>query len=334
MIRITFDEVCRTLFNILCNYGFSPDRAELCSRLFAEASRDGIYSHGLNRFPTFIETIRNGNVDVNAQPKLINSSGALEQWDGQSGPGNLNAYHSMQRAMILANDHGVGCIGLRNTNHWMRGGSYGWQAADAGFIAICWTNTLPNLPPWGGTSPTVGNNPLVIAVPRDEGHVVLDMAMSQFSFGALGSYRKRGEALPVAGGFDREGLLTSDPAEILASNRPLPIGYWKGSGLSLMLDMVAALLASGSATYQIPGEVLTETRLSQVFIALKSTDSNREETLNGILSFMKSSAGDGSVRYPGERTLQTREENLRNGIPVDDDIWQAIQAMSELSDEL
>ncbi len=329
MIRITFDEVCRTLLNILGDRGFSSDRAERCARLFAEASRDGVYSHGLNRFPTFIETIRNGNVDVNAHPKLIDSCGALERWDGQSGPGNLNAYISMQRAMILADDHGIGCVGLRNTNHWMRGGSYGWQAADAGFIAICWTNTLPNLPPWGGTKPTVGNNPLVMAVPRDEGHVVLDMAMSQFSFGALASYRKRGEKLPVDGGFDNEGKLTSDPAEILASNRPLPIGYWKGSGLSLVLDMVAALLADGSATYQVPGEVLTETRLSQVFIALKPTESNREETLNGILSFMKSSADDASVRYPGERTLKTRQESLREGIPVDEDIWREILGMSD-----
>jgi 3-dehydro-L-gulonate 2-dehydrogenase len=112
----------------------------------------------------------------------------------------------------------------------MRGGSYGWQAADAGMIGVCWTNTLPNLPPWGGTKPTLGNNPLVIAVPRNEGHVVLDMAMSQFSFGALETYRKCDEQLPVVGGFDGKGQLTSDAGEIEASGRPLPIGYWKAPG--------------------------------------------------------------------------------------------------------
>jgi 3-dehydro-L-gulonate 2-dehydrogenase len=84
----------------------------------------------------------------------------------------------------------------------MRGGTYGWQAAEAGVIGICWTNTMPNLPPWGGGEPCLGNNPLVIAVPRKGGHVVLDMAMSQFSYGALESYRSRGEMLPVDGGFD------------------------------------------------------------------------------------------------------------------------------------
>src|SRR5205823_1096144 len=146
----------------------------------------------------------------------------------------------------------LGCVALKNTNHWMRGGSYGWQAAEAGVIGICWTNTMPNLPPWGASDQRLGNNPLVIAVPRPPGHVVLDMAMSQFSYGALASYRLRGEQLPVAGGFDIDGQLTRDPAAIEHSGRPLPIGFWKGSGLALMLDMLAALLSGGRATHQVP----------------------------------------------------------------------------------
>ena len=125
----------------------------------------------------------------------------------------------------------------------MRGGTYGWQAADAGLIGICWTNTMPNLPPWGATEPCIGNNPLVIAVPRAKGQVVLDMAMSQFSYGALESYRTRGQMLPVDGGFDEHGNLTRDPAAIESTQRLLPVGYWKGSGLAVVLDMVAAMLA-------------------------------------------------------------------------------------------
>ena len=305
--------------------GFSEDRSNLCARLFAEASRDGVYSHGLHRFPRFIETIKSGIVDVHASPTLITAFGALERWDGNSGVGNLNAHYAMERALSLAVAHGLGCVAMRNTNHWMRGGSYGWQAADAGLIGICWTNTLPNLPPWGGTKPTIGNNPLVIAVPRAKGHVVLDMAMSQFSFGALESYRRKGEQLPVHGGFDLDGKLTREPAEIESSNRPLPIGYWKGSGLSLMLDLVATLLSDGVGTHQIPAEVTKETRLSQVFIALAPGETDRERIVNETLEFMKSAAGDPTmVRYPGERTLQTRKENLTLGIPVAPDVWDAI----------
>src|SRR4029077_7469904 len=151
------------------------------------------------------------------------SFGSLERWDGNSGPGNLNAWRCMERAIAISRRHGIGCVALANTNHWMRGGPYGWQAADAGVIGICWTNTLPNLPPWGAGDPRLGNNPLIIAVPRKEGHVVLDMAMSQFSYGAIESYRRKGAMLPVPGGFSVTGELTTDPAAIEQSYRPLPI---------------------------------------------------------------------------------------------------------------
>jgi len=168
----------------------------------------------------------------------------------------------MDRAIGLSHERRIGCVALANTNHWMRGGSYGWQAAEAGAIGICWTNTMANLPPWGASDARVGNNPLIIAVPRATGHVVLDMAMSQFSYGALATYRMRGEPLPVEGGFDAEGRLTRDPTAIEASKRPLPIGYWKGSGLALMLDMVGALLSAGCATHQIAADTERETNLS------------------------------------------------------------------------
>ena len=87
-------------------------------------------------------------------------------------------------------------------------------------IGICWTNTSPNLPPWGTTESRLRNNPMVIAVPRRSGHLVIDMAMSQFSYSALASYRIRGEQLPVEGSFDSEGKLTRDSAAIETSKRP------------------------------------------------------------------------------------------------------------------
>src|SRR5437899_797526 len=267
-IRVPYDDLVNVLARILLRLGFAEDRASRAAGLFADASRDGVYSHGMNRFPRFVRALRNGIVDPQATPVLISQFGALEQWDGCLGPGMLNAYQCMERAIALSRAHGIGCVALANTNHWMRGGNYGWQAADAGVIGICWTNTMPNLPPWGASDPRLGNNPVIIAVPRPQGHVVLDMAMSQFSYGALSTYRRRGEPLPVEGGFDSAGNLTRDPAAIEVSKRPLPIGYWKGSGLSLLLDMVAALLSGGCATHQISADSERETEISQVFLAI------------------------------------------------------------------
>ena len=214
----------------------------------------------------------------------------------------------------------------------MRGGSYGWQAVAAGLIGICWTNTLANLPPWGASQARLGNNPLVIAVPRKNGHVVLDMAISQFSFGALESYKKRGEPLPVDGGFDTQGNLTRNAAEIEKTGRVLPIGFWKGSGLSLVLDMMAAMLSGGSATHQIPADPELESGISQTFIAvnLPALDENgyAEKLANQIIEHLQSPTADGeAVRYPGEKTLQTRKENMEKGIPVEPDVWSKVRLM-------
>lgn len=336
MARVSYQELFDTLQRVLLKQGFAPERARRCAQLFADSNRDGVYSHGLNRFPRFLSMIQSGLIDIHAEPVLISGSGALERWDGKSGPGNLNAYQCMGRTIALSQEHGVGCVALANTNHWMRGGSYGWQAADAGVLGICWTNTLPNLPPWGASDPRVGNNPLVIAVPRPKGHIVLDMAMSQFSYGALASHRMRGELLPVDGGFDADGRLTRVPEAIEASNRPLPIGFWKGSGLALMLDLLATLLSSGKATHQITADPDRETMLSQVFIALNPAQLDQSQgrelasqAADQIIEYFQGSphSHDAPLRYPGQRVLNTRKENLENGVPVDPAIWQQLQAL-------
>jgi len=333
VLRIPYQALFDALLRVLLKLEFTPERARLCAQLFADTTRDGVYSHGLNRFPRFVSMVRNRYIDVHAEPELVTASGPIERWDGNFGPGNLNAWHSMERAITLAHEQGMGCVALANTNHWMRGGSYGWQAADAGIIGICWTNTLPNLPPWGASDPRVGNNPLVIAVPRTGGHVVLDMAMSQFSYGALASYRARGELLPVDGGFDQQGRLTRVPAEIEASSRPLPIGFWKGSGLALMLDLLAATLSGGKATHQITADPNRENGQSQVFIAFNVSSLDRTITVSQIADQvienfqLPPNSHQERIRFPGSRVLSSRRDNLANGIPVEPSVWQHLDTL-------
>jgi 3-dehydro-L-gulonate 2-dehydrogenase len=334
MNRIPFEEVQKTLATVLRSLNFSAERASLCAQMFAEATCDGVYTHGVARFPRFVAMIRNGSVDASAEPECVARFGALERWDGKRGPGNLNARLAMSRALQLSGEHGVGCVALGNTNHWMRGGAYGWQAAEAGFIAICWTNTMPNLPPWGGVEPVIGNNPLVIGVPRAKGPVVLDMAMSQFSYGALEKYRLRGEMLPVDGGFDEAGNLTRDPGAIERSWRPLPTGYWKGSGLAVVLDMMAAMMTLGKATHDLSSDMLFEAGISQMFVALNPQALGSPERVEQIADEVVASlhacsqAQEGKpVRYPGEQTLRIREENRRLGLPVDEDLWARVKEL-------
>ena len=217
-IRVPYETVKSTVTQAFLNLGLSQEKAEKCAEIHTESSLEGIESHGLNRVPRFAEYVQKGWVDINAEPELVGAKGAVENYDGHLGIGTLNATFCMDRAVALAKEHGIGCVALKNTTHWMRGGSYAWQAAQAGFIGISWTNTESCMPMWGSKVPGVGNNPFCIAIPRKSGPIVLDMAMSQYAYGKLGVYRLAGKQLPFPGGFDKDG--NPAPSRLPAASCP------------------------------------------------------------------------------------------------------------------
>ncbi len=333
IIRIPFEVLNREFTRILGSIGFESEAMNRCARLFSENTLDGVYTHGINRFPRFVEHVRNGYIHVKAKPEIVHRAGSIEQWDGCLGPGPLNALFATDRAMDLSKECGIGCVALCNTNHWMRGGHYAWKAAKAGCIFIGWTNTVANMPAWGAVDCHLGNNPLVLGVPFREEAIVLDMAMSQFSYGTLESHDLKSIALPIPGGYTKDGVLTDNASEILESNRALPIGYWKGSGLALLLDLLAVILSGGLSTAQISRQA-AEFAVSQVFIAIDISKLGNhrtiQESVSGIINDLHGSVpahGTQKILYPGERVLHTRSENLKNGIPVDKSMWEEVQRL-------
>lgn len=337
MARVAIGEIVETTARAFERAGLAPEKARACAEVHAESSRDGVYSHGLNRVPRFVEYLRKGWVVADAEPTRVREVGPIEVWDGNRGPGILNAIAATDRAIALAARHGIGLVALRNTTHWMRGGAFGWRAAEAGRIAIAWTNTESCMPAWGGTDTRLGNNPFVIAVPRAEGPVVLDMAMSQYSYGKLQVTRLKGEQLPYPGGFDKDGTLTSDPGAIEASMRILPTGFWKGSGLAIMLDLLAAILSEGLATNGIDEVGRGScTGCSQIFIVidperLGSADHMRA-VVDGVVASVNASTPERpgrTVTAPGQNTLATRADHLANGVVVDDEIWAEVRRLAD-----
>ncbi|WP_343689052.1 3-dehydro-L-gulonate 2-dehydrogenase [Chitinophaga sp.] len=323
-MRVKYEELKDVFKEKLIDLGFDSAKAGIVAGIFADNSRDGVYSHGLNRFPVFAQLIKDGLVDPDATPEMVEKHGLVETWEGYNGAGMFNATVCMDRAIELAKQYGVGIVGIRNTNHWMRGGTYGWQAAQADCIGICFTNAIGSMPPWGGTFPRLGNNPLVIAVPRPEHPIVLDMAMSQYSYGKMQEYELKQKQLPFDGGYDSNGELTRDPAEIRKTKRALPIGLWKGSGLALMLDVLLAALTGGRSVEQITASG-KEFGVSQCFIAIHKPDLH-ESLIEEILAYTKSESPQ-EISFPGENTFRTRLENLREGVPVNEEMWKKVKAI-------
>jgi len=334
-IRVPFEEMKDEFKNILLKSNFTETKAEKCAEVFAANSLEGVYSHGVYRFPRFVDYLKKGYVNPYAEPELVHTAGALEQWNGNLAPGILNAEFCTDRAMEIAAEYGIGCVSIANTNHWMRGGTYGWQAAKNGFVFIGWTNTEANMPAWGTKDSRLGNNPLVFAVPFKDEAIVLDFAMTQFSYGKMEAAKLENSKLPFPGGFDKNGNLTSNPPEILESRRALPIGYWKGAGLSLLLDILATVLSAGRSTKEL-SKLEAEYGVSQVFIAIDTKKLSNfpviQSTVSEIIEDLKNSVPDethSKIRYPGERVLQTRKENLELGIPVIHKIWKEILVLTQ-----
>ena len=330
MIKVSQEKMLATFHAVLINHGFDNEKGRLCAEIFTTNSIDGVYTHGVNRFPRFVSNVDTGHVRPGESPSLKHKFAGIEQWDGNFGPGPSNAVHATDTAMKLSSEYGIGCVAMANTNHWMRGGSYGWQAAKKGYVFIGWTNTIGNMPAWGATDNRLGNNPLVIAIPFQNEAIVLDMAMSQYSFGAMELAQIKNETFPVFGGYDANGELTRDPSAILESRRPLPIGYWKGAGLALLLDILATILSGGWCTREISKREV-EFGLSQVFVAIDisrlANHSVIPVLLQQIIDDYKQSAAQNekhNILYPGERVLQTRNQNLENGIPVLKSVWEKI----------
>ena len=332
-MRISPENIQKVLLELFVKYKFSLEKAQLLANVFTESTIDGVSSHGINRVPLFIEYIKKGVIKIDAEAEKVASFGNIERWDGNLGPGIVNATKCTKRAIELAKQHGMGMVALRNTNHWMRGGTYGKQAANANCISILFTNTKPNMPPWGGKDSRIGNNPFVVSIPRKKGHIVLDMAISQFAFGKINDYKLKGQKLPYHGGWDDNNELSNDPDKILLKERGLPIGYWKGSALSIILDMLATILSAGNSTCKISSKEI-ETAISQVYICIYPEVFNdkglQQKLIEEIIDFTHDVEpiipGD-SIYYPGERSSQTRAKNLKEGVLVNENIWGKIMAL-------
>ncbi len=183
------------------------------------------------------------------------------------------------------------------------------------------------MPSWGAKEKAVGNNPIVLAAPGTAGkHLVLDMAMSQFSMGRLGTHKAEKIPLPVVGGVDSFGHPTTDDAAILDGGLPYPIGFWKGSGLAILLDAFAAILADGNDTSALkPGH--GDIGVSQVFLAFQPTHLNGRPATQRTQEILKALAErNPETRYPGEAALANRRRSQIEGVFVRDDVWRALSA--------
>ncbi|MBP3656448.1 MAG: Ldh family oxidoreductase [Clostridia bacterium] len=333
MIYVSYDEAVAKMEKGLLRY-LPQEEAHHFAEIFAGNSFDGVHSHGMNRYPRYLGDMESGlcNPKVTKAEK-VSGLGGLEVWDAHFGVGPLIAEQAALRAAELAKEHGVACVALRNNSHWLRAGRYGLMMADMGMAGICFTNTCMNLTAYGVKTPSVGNNPITFALPRKKGSLVMDMAVSQYAYGKLEIMAQKGETLDSPVGYDTKGELSCDPGEICRSGLMLPMAKWKGSALSIMLDLMSSMLSLGRTALTIGKPSDGEAGMSQVYICLNpaavvdmdAADAQMEETI-AFLNGLEPADGGSGVHAPGQNLEKTRERHRKEGIPVAEATWAKILA--------
>jgi 3-dehydro-L-gulonate 2-dehydrogenase len=317
----------------LLKRGMQPDFATKLAMGFVEMANEGTYSHGINRFPVFISQVDQGHIHLNATPACIQSFGALEQWDCHLGPGVLNGLVCTERAIKLAREYGIGMVAMKNSNHWMRGGTYVLKMARAGLAGIASTNSIAVMPAWGGKDHRVGSNPLIMAMPG-EPPVLVDCSMTQYSYGQLQNYVLADKELPVIGGFDHEGNFTCDPHVLWENKRLLPMGFWKGSSMAIVLDMLLTAVSGGHSVPALTEDVGAEFGVSQCLIAIDVSQTMAKdrltEEMQRIREYVLASepAESGKVMIAGSEIQAFIDKHKQQGgIEIHDEIWQQIVAL-------
>ena len=304
------------------------DSAVIADGLVAADLR-GVHSHGALRVGIYVDRLRAGSINAKAELQIVRDSGAVVVADAQAGPGIAMAARAMDLAIARSRTHGIAAVSVRNGNHCGMLAFFAMRALPAGAVGVAASNGDSLVAPWGARAKFLGTNPLAVAVPaKQELPVVLDMATSVVAHGRVKGAADRGEAIPPDWAVDAAGRATTDPVQALAGAL-LPFGGFKGSGISILIDLLAGLLPGGRSApeivplYQQLGEPQGVGHLFMAlhvdaFDSLEAFTTRVDETVRKIRA-LPPAAGAPRVILPGELEYLCAQDYHERGIPLPDD---------------
>jgi ureidoglycolate dehydrogenase (NAD+) len=299
--------------------GFTADQAEQTAAMLVWANLRGADSHGVLRIPRYVEMVQLGLINPAAEPRQVSGKGAIAVIDAQRAPGAVGMNIGARTAAQLADTHGIGWCAVRSISHAGAIGYYAQQVTQAGKVAIVMTASKPLMVYHGSRAEGVSTNPIAIAAPTSnpERPLLLDMSTASVALGKIMVARDAGQAIPPGWGVDADGRETTDPRQVKAV---LPMAGPKGSGLSLMIEVLASVLV-GNPLIAI---ALTEGRDpgGNGLVAVLDPSAFGEDfafevdRLAAAIKGLPPSAGLDGVYLPGERGFETMERRSRDGIQL------------------
>ena len=298
--------------------------AATIARRLVDSNLVGHDSHGVLRVGRYLEWMRKGWVKANQTATIVFENESIAIVDGNRGFGQVVGEYGGELGTSKAKKAGIAMIGLKNCGHLGRVGDWAELAAAAGQVSLHFLNTSNGLrvAPFGGSDRRLSTNPITIGIPVADGDpVIMDMTTSTVAEGKLMVALNRGETVPEGWIIDAQGQPTKEPKDFYAGGALLTVGGHKGSGLSIVTDLLAGAISTGKSSD--PAEEVLCNNMLSIYVApeVYDEDGGVAREVARFLAWVRASPPlhpGAQVLLPGELERKTRTKRLALGIPLDD----------------
>ena len=314
--------------------GLSQEKSEFLAETIVESNLTGHDSHGAYYFVTYSERIKEGHINVKAEPVVVHETPSTAYVDGKHAPGQITARMLTEVAVAKAKEHMVSAVGAFNCNHIGRIGYYTNWAAKQGVVALFFVNVgSPSVAVYGGVGKTFGTNPVSVGIPTgDAKPFLMDYATSVVAVGKISVARAKQDKIPLHWTRDKDGKPTDDPFAYKDGGWLLPFGEYKGYALQLVSELLGAVL-TGSRVGIDPDRVPPSTNGifmiavdPSAFVGLETFREGVDEII-GLVKELKTEPGK-KIMIPGEPEWETKNSRLAEGIPLPGETWEEIVSLA------
>ena len=329
-VSLTLDEILDLAKKTLLANGCDDETASILAELVMKAERDGSLSHGLFRLPAYVSGLKSGKINGKGKPEVKKVSPSVVKVLGNNCLAPVVLNKGIPELIKAAKENGVAVLAINNSHHMAAMWPETEMIAEQGLAAFACTSYKPAVAPAGATKPLFGTNPISFAWPRPgKTPVVYDMATASMAMGEVQVAKREGHKVPLGTGLTKDGKETTDPAEIADGGVLLPFGGYKGSGIAMMVELLAGALVGDNFSFETAakdnkdggppsgGEFILA--MSPEKISGSGWDKHADEFFNK----MKSMEG---VRLPGERRHKNRlDKGPRN---INEELVNKIKSLS------
>ena len=329
-VSLTLDEIFDLAKKTLLANGCDDETASILADLIMKAERDGSLSHGLFRLPAYVSGLKSGKINGKARPEIKKISPSAIKVLGNNCLAPMVLNKGIPELVKAAKENGVAVLAITNSHHMAAMWPETEAIAEQGLVAFACTSYKPAVAPAGAIKPLYGTNPISFAWPRKgKTPVVYDMATASMAMGEVQVAKREGHKVPLGTGLTKDGKETTDPGEIADGGVLLPFGGYKGSGIAMMVELLAGALVGDKFSYETAANDTNDggPPSGGEFILAISPDKLSENDWDKHSSefFEKMKSMDG-VRLPGER----RHANRLNKGPrnINEELVNKIKSLS------